>query len=118
MGKNYKNDIFVGDFHTGNLHHFDVRSGRAELLLEKPLLDRIVNSTAELKNTIFGTGFGGITDLEVGPDGYLNLLALQFGGRNCDPNLPNEPCVPYTSGNMGTLFRIVHVNHLRPVASE
>jgi hypothetical protein len=71
--------------------------------------DRIANNTAELGKIIFGKGFGGITDLEVGPDGYLYVLALYFGGRNCEPNLPNEPCVPYTSTNLGTLFRITPV---------
>lgn len=37
---------------------------------------------------------------------YLYVLALYLGGRNCDPNLPNEPCVTYTGTNFGTLIRI------------
>lgn len=101
--------MFVGDFHTGNLYHIDLRMGRMKLFLEKPLLDKLANNTAELEKIIFGNGFGGITDLEVGPDGYLYVLALYLGGRNCDPNLPNEPCVPYSGTNSGRLFRIVPV---------
>jgi aldose sugar dehydrogenase len=109
LGKNYENDIFVGDFHTGNLYHFDLRKDRTRLLLEEPLKDKVANNTSELEKVIFGKGFGGITDLEVGPDGYLYVLAVYFGGRNCDPNLPNEPCVPYNGKNSGTIFRIVPV---------
>jgi glucose/arabinose dehydrogenase len=106
LGANYENDLFVGDFHNGNLYHFDLRKDRMRLFLGEPLKDRVANNTAELGKIIFGKGFGGITDLEVGPDGYLYVLALYFGGRNCDPNLPNEPCVPYTGTNFGTLFRV------------
>lgn len=110
LGPNYQNDIFVGDFHTGNLYHFDLRKDRTRLLLEEPLKDSIANSTSELGKIIFGKGFGGITDLEVGPDGYLYVLAVYFGGRNCDANLPDEPCVPYHGKNSGTIFRIVPIN--------
>ena len=80
LGKNYKNDMFVSDFHTGNLYHIDLRMGRMQLFLEKPLLDRLANNTAELEKIIFGKGFGAITGLEVGPDGYLYVLALYLGG--------------------------------------
>ena len=40
-------------------------------MLSGPLEDKIANTTSELKNVIFVEGFGAITDLEVGPDGYL-----------------------------------------------
>ena len=109
LGVNYENDIFAGDFHTGNLYHFDLRKDRMQLRLAEPLKDRVANNTAELEKIILGKGFGGITDLEVGPDGYLYVLALYFGGRNCDPNFPDEPCVPYNGKNSGTLFRIVPI---------
>jgi hypothetical protein len=78
-----------------------------QMFLEKPLLNKLANNTAELEKIIFGKGFGGITDLEIGPDGYLNVLALYFGGCNCDPNLPNELCVPNSCINSGKLFRIL-----------
>jgi hypothetical protein len=37
-------------------------------------VDKVANSTNELKPVIIGEGFGQITDLEVGPDGYLYVL--------------------------------------------
>jgi len=109
LGKIYENDIFVGDFHTGYLYHFDLSDDRTQLSLKEPLNDKLANTKDELQEISFGNGFGGITDLEVGPDGYLYILALNSGGRNCDPNLPNEPCVPYNGTNIGTIFRIVPI---------
>jgi hypothetical protein len=43
-----------------------------------PLLDSVVNSTDMLKPIIFGMGFGGITDIKIGPgsSGYLYVLTF------------------------------------------
>jgi aldose sugar dehydrogenase len=109
LGKIYENDMFIGDFHTGYLYHIDLTDDRMQLSLKEPLDDKLANTKDELQEISFGNGFGGITDLEVGPDGYLYILALNSGGRNCDPNLPNEPCVPYGGTNIGTIFRIVPI---------
>jgi glucose/arabinose dehydrogenase len=76
LGKEYQNDIFVGDIHNGNLYHFDLTKDRKELLLDGPLKDRIANNQSELQGTILGHGFNGITDIEVGPDGYLYVLSF------------------------------------------
>jgi aldose sugar dehydrogenase len=35
------------------------------------LADAVADNTSELDELIFGMGFGGITDLKVGPDGLL-----------------------------------------------
>ncbi|HEX7274925.1 MAG TPA: PQQ-dependent sugar dehydrogenase, partial [Nitrososphaeraceae archaeon] len=75
LGRQYENDAFVGDIHNGTLYHFDMNKTRTGFSLEGPLSDRIANSTSELRQVIFGTGFGGITDLEVGNDGYLYVLS-------------------------------------------
>ena len=76
LGKVYQNDIFVGDIHKGNLYHFDLSNDRKQLLLDGPLKDRIANNHDELKEAILGRGFNGITDIEVGPDGYLYILSF------------------------------------------
>jgi hypothetical protein len=44
------------------------------LELEKPLEDKIANRIGEMKDVIFANGFGRITDLEIGPDGYMYVL--------------------------------------------
>jgi aldose sugar dehydrogenase len=74
-GKDYKDDLFVGDVNNGNLYHFDLNKDRSGLLLNGPLQDKIADNREELKNVIFATGFGNILDLEVGPDGYLYVLS-------------------------------------------
>src|SRR5215212_8048196 len=75
LGKEYQNDIFVGDIHNGNLYHFDLNEDRNQLLLDGPLKDRIANNQDKLQQAILGRGFDGITDIEVGPDRYLYILS-------------------------------------------
>jgi aldose sugar dehydrogenase len=79
MGPDFKNSLFVGDFHSGNLYHFSLNDNRTALLLNGTLADKIANSPEELEKVIFGERFGGITDLEVGPDGYLYVLSIGQG---------------------------------------
>lgn len=75
LGKQYENDIFVGDFNNGNIYHFDLTENRTELALSGPLEDKVADNQTELANIIFGKNFGPITDMEVGPDGYLYVGA-------------------------------------------
>ena len=43
----------------------------------KAVAEKIANTPEDAKPVIFGTGFdGGITDLQVGPDGYLYVLTF------------------------------------------
>lgn len=108
LGSEYENDLFVGAFHTGHLYHFDLSQDRADLSLNGPLSDKI-GSTAEendLQQVIFGEKFGGITDVQTGPDGYLYILSLYQGGDNCRPDEELEDCVPYSGSVEGTIFRI------------
>jgi aldose sugar dehydrogenase len=83
----YVNDMFVGDVHMGNIYHFDLNEARTDLVLGGGLLaDKVADSDSELGagggdggGIIFGKGFGGITDLEVGPDGYLYVVSIGQG---------------------------------------
>jgi hypothetical protein len=79
LGIQYVNDMFVGDVHNGWIYHFDLNEYRTDLILEGPLADKIANTPEEMQETIFGEGFGGITDLEVGPDGYLYVVSIGQG---------------------------------------
>jgi glucose/arabinose dehydrogenase len=107
IGKEYENDMFVGDFHNGYLYHFDLDESRTMLNTSGTLEDKIVNSHNELHEIVFAEGLGGITDLEVGPDGYLYILSLQQGGENCGPENRSVGCIDYDSGISGTILRIV-----------
>jgi glucose/arabinose dehydrogenase len=77
LGKQYENDIFVGDIDKGNLYRFDLNEDRTELVLNEPLADKLADSDEENEGIIFGQGFGAITDIEVGPDGYLYVVGFQ-----------------------------------------
>src|SRR5919205_887444 len=79
LGTQYQNDLFVGDVHNGNLYHFKLNKDRTGLALDGPLADTIANDYTELSTAIFGNGFGGITDIEVGPDGYLYVVSIGLG---------------------------------------
>ena len=67
LGKQYQNDMFVGDIINGNLYHFKLNEQRTGLLAGKV--------AANPQAIVFGNGFGGITDIQVGPDGYLYVLS-------------------------------------------
>jgi glucose/arabinose dehydrogenase len=85
-GKEYENDMFVGDLNNGNLYHFELNQNRTELALQGRLADKVADlpnevDTGEMNDEgiIFGKGFGGITDIEVGPDGYLYVVSIGYG---------------------------------------
>lgn len=82
MGSQYKNDILVGDIKYGNIYHFDLSEDRKSLELSAGLSDKVANTGEELSDTMFARGFGGITDIEVGPDGNVYVLVYdKFDGR-------------------------------------
>ncbi len=71
LGPQYKNDMFVADM-RGNIYHFDLNENRDGLLLNGTLSDMIADTLEELEPLVFVRGFNsGITDIDVGPDGYL-----------------------------------------------
>jgi aldose sugar dehydrogenase len=121
LGKEYDNDMFVGDFKYGNLYHFNLNNSRTELSLEEPLNDRTADNTSELKNIILGEGFGGIVDIEVGPEGYLYLLSIekvQGGGNPCRPERFSPTCVSYSSPIEGTIFRVLPATDISKVKGK
>lgn len=74
LGIDHVNDLLVGDIKYGNIYSFNLDEDRKSLVLDEPLADKVADKSKELSNIIFAHGFGGITDLEVGPDGYLYVL--------------------------------------------
>lgn len=81
LGSQYRNDMFVGDVHNGLIYHFKLNNERDDLILPKVLAGKsTVNPTVSAaKEIVFGEGFGGITDLTVGPDGYLYVVSIGQG---------------------------------------
>lgn len=84
LGTKYANNIFVGDITNGNLYFFEINENRDGISLDTTqqqsgLSDFVVNSEDESSAIIFGSGFGGITDIETGPDGSLYILSYDEG---------------------------------------
>jgi glucose/arabinose dehydrogenase len=90
LGAEYQNDLFVGDYNNGNLYHFDLNGDRTQLILEGGVADRALDPGDEVGNILFGTGFGGITDVKVGPDGYLYVLTFQDDGGSIFRIVPDD----------------------------
>jgi hypothetical protein len=74
--------MFVGDVHNGRLYHFKLNEERTDLILPESLANsRVIETSDEagISEILFGEGFGGITDLKVGPDGYLYVVSIGQG---------------------------------------
>jgi hypothetical protein len=61
LGKQYENDLFVGDFVNGMIFDFDISNDRTQLSFNNkgPLKDKLADNAQELEDVIFGQGFGG-----------------------------------------------------------
>ena len=83
LGTQYKNDMFVGTYLDGNVYHFELSQDRNHLSLPQDIkinsnVLKTWNSTG-YKDIIFGTGFGGISNLSISPDGYLYVVSFEKG---------------------------------------
>ncbi len=73
----YQDSVFVGDCNTGNLYRFKLNSDRTGFVFETPeLSDKVLNLSDPNDEIIFGSGFGCVTDIELGPDGFLYIVSL------------------------------------------
>jgi len=82
LGDKYYNMLLIGDYNQGNIYIVPLDRNRENILLDKlnkNLLDKVVDDDEEADSLIFGTGFGGISDIETGPDGYLYVLSFKEG---------------------------------------
>jgi aldose sugar dehydrogenase len=83
LGEKYTNNIFVGDINNGNLYYLEVNKTRTGLTFDSNtqpgLSDMVADNRDEISEITFGTGFGGITDIKTGPDGFLYILSYGNG---------------------------------------
>jgi hypothetical protein len=63
----------------GRIYHFELDENRTGFNLQDRLLDKVADSDEELNKIFFAVGFGAITDLEIGPDGYLYFVGYDQG---------------------------------------
>lgn len=84
LGCTYVNDLIVGDNNCGQLYRFDLTADRSALALAPPLADFVADNESDLclaeqSQVVFGSGFGAVTDAEIGPDGRLYVVSLRAG---------------------------------------
>ena len=73
----------MGDYNNGNIYFFKINGTRTGLEFndanQSGLTDLVVDNPKELAEIPFATGFGGITDIKTGPDGYLYVVSIRDG---------------------------------------
>jgi aldose sugar dehydrogenase len=82
LGDQYANNMFVGDINNGLLYRFTLNEARDSIFIDDTysgnielLEDNKIDDPKENLPLIFGHGFGGITEIQVGADGYLYVLS-------------------------------------------
>ncbi|HEX6068016.1 MAG TPA: PQQ-dependent sugar dehydrogenase [Nitrososphaera sp.] len=79
LGEKYENNVFVGDINNGKMYFFELNGRRDGFVLEDGLSDLVGDNPGELSAITSATGFGGITDIETGPDGNVYVLSFLDG---------------------------------------
>jgi glucose/arabinose dehydrogenase len=71
LGKKYENDMFVADIVHGYIYDFNLNQNRTEI----DIRDKVIPSNSEaIQSRIIAEFKGGVSDLQIGPDGYLYVL--------------------------------------------
>ena len=79
-GKKYQNNLLVATVvPNGDIYRFRLNQDRSALNLTGSLKDKIADNYQDLSPVMFGTGLGGISDLAVGPDGFLYIVSYARG---------------------------------------
>lgn len=78
LGDKYKDDLLVADSY-GRIYHLDLSKDRNHLFLNGSLDDKIVDIGMETHNVTWGKNFGTISDITIGPDGSVYILAYSKG---------------------------------------
>lgn len=69
----------IGEANNGGIYMFQLNANRDDFILEGALADRVADNTTERNTNRVGTTWGIITDIQIGPDGYLYLVSLSQG---------------------------------------
>ena len=122
LGTNYTNDMFVGDINNGLLYRFTLNEARDNILINDSytgniqlLTDNKIEDPKENLPLIFGQGFGGITDIQVGPDGYLYVLShtgslyriLSISDSTIPKNQPNLPVIQNDTSTTPSISAVI-----------
>jgi glucose/arabinose dehydrogenase len=79
LDASYRDALLVGDANHGNLYLFRLNAARDGFVLGGPLDDLVADDLAERNARRFGQDFGGIADIQIGPDGDIYVASLGRG---------------------------------------
>ena len=107
----YSDGLFVGDFHNGRIHTFQLNSDRTEFIFPDPTVD--VDSTF-LYNDFFALNFrGGISDIEFRDDAMYVVSIMDGSIYKIYPKDPLSPLKQYKAGIVHK--KIVCKSELMPI---
>jgi glucose/arabinose dehydrogenase len=101
LGDAYDDRVLVGDSNLGQLYAFPLDAGRTALDLTgaSGVADLVADSAAERDQFRIGSGFGAITDLEIGPERALYVVSIARGTvYRIEGPPPGPPAVPALAG--------------------
>jgi glucose/arabinose dehydrogenase len=87
-----RDEAIVGETNNGRLYRFTMNAARNDFILTGALADRVADSVTERNLSTFGTNWGVVTDLRIGPDGYLYVVSL-FANRVYRIRPVNPPAI-------------------------
>lgn len=79
LGSSYQDKVFVADINNGNIYMLPLNADRTGFDLSGNLADLVADTVAERNELLFGSGFGPVTDIQVGPDGALYVTSYGTG---------------------------------------
>lgn len=81
LGPSFRDSLLVGDDNSGRLYRFEMNAARDGLVFnDAALADLVADTTAERNLLTWGTGFGTVTGIEIGPfDSAVYVMSLSRG---------------------------------------
>jgi glucose/arabinose dehydrogenase len=74
FGPDYENHLLVADV-GGRIYDLQLDSNRSSLIVSGKLSNRLVDTAGEMDEKILASNLGIISDLEIGPEGYLYVVS-------------------------------------------
>ncbi len=87
-----RDQAVVGETNNGLLYFFRLNAARDDFVLTGSLADRVADSDMERNLSRWGSSWGVVTDLKIGPDGYLYVCSL-FANRIYRVRPVNPPAI-------------------------
>ncbi|MEX2205467.1 MAG: PQQ-dependent sugar dehydrogenase [Myxococcota bacterium] len=79
LGDDYDDVALVADNNFGQIYAFQLNGSRTGFALGGALADLVAGNQTEANTVLFGSDFGPVTDLELGPDGNLYAVDIANG---------------------------------------